>query len=234
MVEGGTKMTQKRFVFDDDTEDLQPTNTIIQNTEQSVEKKNMSAKKNKVKKNNKKKRRLKKRYFLIFILLLIIAFIAYVFIAGSNDGPVYGNRCASLITIDKSKFNGIEEDIKSSNESINQVAIEVDCRIIKITMDFADNTKASDAKKLATSALHTLDDSLKNNKSNKESEYSDLLGMANGRGQYNVEFVLTSNGDTDFPIFGTKHPSSDEISFTGSDVVDQETTDQVLKKSASE
>ena len=52
--------------------------------------------------------------------------------------------------------------------------------------------------------------------------------------KYNVEFVLTSNGDSNFPIFGTKHPSSDEISFTGTNVVDQETTDQVLKKDSTQ
>ena len=38
------------------------------------------------------------------VKLLIIAFVVYVFIAGGNDGPVYGDRCASLIAIDKDKF----------------------------------------------------------------------------------------------------------------------------------
>ena len=138
------------------------------------------------------------------------------------------------LAIDKDKLNNVEDSIKNSDSSVDTVEIEVDCRIIKITMNFIDNTTSDSAKQLATNALHTLDDALGNEKSNEESQYSDLLGMANGRGQYNVEFVLTSNGDSNFPIFGTKHPSSDEISFTGTNVVDQETTDQVLKKDSTQ
>lgn len=222
-------MSHKRFVFDDEIEDLQPSN-IKEDTSKSLNKEEKPMKKSKQKKkSNKKKRKFKKRYLLLILLALIIAFVVYVFIAGGNDGPVYGDRCASLIAIDKDKLNNVEDSIKNSDPSIDTVEIEVDCRIIKITMNFVDNTASDSAKQLATNALHTLDDALGNEKSNEESQYSDLLGMANGRGQYNVEFVLTSNGDSNFPIFGTKHPSSDEISFTGTNVVDQETTDQVLK-----
>ena len=185
---------------------------------------------------NKKKRKFKIKKWqiaLIAFLSIIIVFVIYVFVAGGNDGPVYGDRCASLIAIDKSKFTGVEDAIKA-DPSVNSINIEVDCRIVKISMNFVDNTASYSAKQLATNALHTLDDALGNEKSNEQSQYSDLLGMANGRGQYNVEFVLTSNGDSNFPIFGTKHPSSDEISFTGTNVVDQETTDQVLKKDSTQ
>ena len=100
-------------------------------------------------------------------------------------------------------------------------------------MNFVDNITSDDAKQLATNALHTLDDALGQPKS-EDSTYSELLGTANGRGQYNVEFVLTSNGDTDFPIFGTKHPSSDEISFTGANMVDESATNRALKKDETE
>ena len=41
---------------------------------------------------------------LIAFLSIIIVFVIYVFVAGGNDGPVYGDRCASLIAIDKSKL----------------------------------------------------------------------------------------------------------------------------------
>lgn len=228
-------MSHKRFVFEDEIEDLQPSNFNNDNRKEPLDKKDKSMSKNKNKKSqkNKKKRKFKKRYLLLGFIALIIIFIVYVFVAGSNDGPVYGDRCASLISIDKSKFNDIEDTIKSDS-NINTVEIEVDCRIIKITMNFADDVTGADAKKLATDALHTLDEQMGKEKSNKESEYSDLLGTANGRGQYNVEFVLTGNGDSDFPIFGTKHPSSDEISFTGTNAVDQETTDSVLNKDSTQ
>ena len=208
-------MSHKRFVFDDEIEDLQPSN-IKEDTSKSLNKEEKPMKKSKQKKKSNKKK-FKKRYLLLILLALIIA-----------------DRCASLIAIDKDKLNNVEDSIKNSDSSVDTVEIEVDSRIIKITMNFIDNTTSDSAKQLATNALHTLDDALGNEKSNEESQYSDLLGMANGRGQYNVEFVLTSNGDSNFPIFGTKHPSSDEISFTGTNVVDQETTDQVLKKDSTQ
>ena len=177
----------------------------------------------------KKKRKLKKRWItLLLLFLIVIIFIIYVFVAGGNDGPVYGDRCASLISIDEDKFTSVKDSIKA-DPNINSIDIEVDCRIIKISMNFVDNITSDNAKQLATNALHTLDDALGQPKS-EGSAYSELLGTANGRGQYNVEFVLTSNGDTDFPIFGTKHPSSDEISFTGANMIDESATNRALKK----
>ena len=226
-------MSHKRFVFDDEIEDLQPSN-IKEDTSKSLNREEKPMKKSKQKKkSNKKKRKFKKRYLLLILLALIIAFVVYVFIAGGNDGPVYGDRCASLIAIDKDKLNNVEDSIKNSDPSVDTVEIEVDCRIIKITMNFVDNTSSDTAKQLATNALHTLDDTLGENKEEGRA-YSNLFTTANGRGQYNVEFVLTSNGDTNFPIFGTKHPNSDDITFTGANVVDQAATDRAANTNANQ
>ena len=230
-------MSQKRFVFDDELEEDLQSKTAkksVKNTEKTPL--TNSIDKDTVKKSmgkRKKRRKIKKRWIaLILLLLIIIIFIVYVFIAGGNDGPVYGDRCASLIAIDEDKFTDVENTIKADT-NINSIDIEVDCRIIKISMNFVDNISSYDAKQLATNALHTLDDALGQPK-NEDSTYSELLGTANGRGQYNVEFVLTSNGDTDFPIFGTKHPSRDEISFTGANMVDESATNRALKKDETE
>lgn len=227
-------MSQKRFRFDDEfEEDLQPLKTKeepINNIEEkpvanSIDRNNEEKSMGK----GKKKRRIKKRWVaLLLLFLIIIIFIVYVFVAGGNDGPVYGDRCASLISIDEDKFTSVKDNIKA-DANINSIDIEVDCRIIKISMNFVDNITSDNAKQLATNALHTLDDALGQPKS-EGSVYSELLGTANGRGQYNVEFVLTSNGDTNFPIFGTKHPSSDEISFTGANIIDESATNRALKK----
>ena len=65
---------------------------------------------------NKKKRKFKIKKWqiaLIAFLSIIIVFVIYVFVAGGNDGPVYGDCCASLIAIDKSKFTGVEDAIKA-------------------------------------------------------------------------------------------------------------------------
>lgn len=227
-------MSHKRFVFDDEVnklpeEDLQPLKTEKESIDDPKPSSTNKSKKGKTMGKGKKKRRLKKRYVALLLLLsIVIVFVIYVFATGGNDGPVYGDRCASLIAVDKDKFTSIEDSIKA-DPNINNINIEVDCRIIKIAMNFADNISSDDAKQLAINALHTLDDTLGHPK-NEGSTYSELFGTANGRGQYNVEFVLTSNGDTNFPLFGTKHPSSDEISFTGANVVDQGATDRALKK----
>lgn len=220
-------MSQKRFSFDDDFENT--SNVSVSQGQDSLNDRSVTANskngKNKMKKKKNGKFKIKKwQIALIIFLLLIIIFIVYVFVAGSNEGPVYGDRCASLIAIDETKFDGIEDTIEADG-NINSVNIEVDCRIIKISMDFIDNTTSDTAIQLATNALHTLDDSLGETKE-EGSVYSNLFGTANGRGQYNVEFVLTSNGDSNFPMFGTKHPSSDEITFTGANVVDQAATDR--------
>ncbi|WP_296880111.1 hypothetical protein [Thomasclavelia sp.] len=228
-------MSQKRFSFDDD--DFQntieaPKNEVFGDddffkddffVDDKVDSEQKAMKKGK--KSKKGKFKLKKwQIALIVFLLLIIGFIVYVFVAGDNDGPVYGDRCASLIAIDESKFDAVEDTIEADG-NINSANIEVDCRIIKISINYIDNTNSDTAIQLATNALHTLDDALGETKE-EGSVYSNLLGTANGRGQYNVEFVLTSNGDTNFPIFGTKQPTSDEISFTGANPVDQAATDR--------
>lgn len=179
----------------------------------------------------KKKLRLKKWHIALIILFTIfLAFIIYVFVATQNDGPVYGNRCASLLTIDNSKFSEIETTIKQ-NEAIEDIKIEVDCRIVKLSITYVDNTPAATAEELAAIALHTFDDAMGYQK-DEGAGYSQLFGKANGKGQYNAEFYLRSSGDSDFPIFGTKHPSGDGISFTGVNPANQATTDAVNQNEA--
>ena len=106
-------MSQKRFVFDDELEEDLQSKTAkksVKNTEKTPL--TNSIDKDTVKKSmgkRKKRRKIKKRWIaLILLLLIIIIFIVYVFIAGGNDGPVYGDRCASLIAIDEDKFTDVE------------------------------------------------------------------------------------------------------------------------------
>lgn len=243
---------RKRFSFDDEVDDTidlskeglqnasltnnKPSNNNIFADEDSSDAKTYPTdrKEDNVMKNKKKRKfKIKKwQIALIAFLSIIIAFVIYVFVAGGNDGPVYGDRCASLIAIDKSKFAGVEEAIKA-DPSVNSINIEVDCRIVKISMNFVDNTPSDTAKQLATNALHALDDAIGETKEEGRA-YSNLFTTANGRGQYNVEFVLTSNGDTNFPMFGTKHPNSDDITFTGANVVDQAATDRAVNPNANQ
>ena len=45
--------------------------------------------------------------------------------------------------------------------------------------------------------------------------WSQLLNKANGRLQYDLEIIVKSNGESDFPLFGTKHAGVDAITYTG-------------------
>ena len=65
-------MSHKRFVFDDEIEDLQPSN-IKEDTSKSLNKEEKPMKKSKQKKKSNKKK-FKKRYLLLILLALIIAF----------------------------------------------------------------------------------------------------------------------------------------------------------------
>mgnify|MGYP000718402715 CR=1 FL=1 len=121
-------MSHKRFRFDDEIEDLQPSN-IKEDTSKSLNKEEKPMKKSKQKKKSNKKK-FKKRYLLLILLALIIAFVVYVFIAGGNDGPVYGDRCASLIAIDKDKLNNVEDSIKI----VIQVSIQLKLKLIVVLL----------------------------------------------------------------------------------------------------
>lgn len=175
----------------------------------------------------KKKMKLKIWHIALLVLLsAIIVFVIYVFTSTQNDGPVYGDRCASMLTLENSKFVEVEAKVKE-DPTITDIKFEAECRILKVTITFVDNTASATAEALAATALHTFDDSMGQPKE-EGAIYSQLFGTANGRGQYDVDFYLKSNGDSDFPIFGTKHHSSDTISFTGANPANQETTDRVL------
>ncbi|MFQ7172243.1 MAG: hypothetical protein ACLRQF_09260 [Thomasclavelia ramosa] len=45
-------------------------------------------------------------------------FVIYVFVAGGNDGPVYGDRCASLIAIDKVNLQELKMQSKQTQALI--------------------------------------------------------------------------------------------------------------------
>ena len=80
------------------------------------------------------------------------------------------------------------------------------------------------------SQFSQVDDALGKEKSSGAS-WSQVFNKANGRMQYDVDFVLKGSGD-DFPVFGTKHAGVDNISFTSAAVKDQETTDKVYQRQA--
>ncbi|MGN1181836.1 MAG: hypothetical protein ACI4SR_02430 [Faecalibacillus sp.] len=238
-------MTKKRFSFDDtieyDKEELKPNNDLYQfdpkdkfvfNDDDDQMTESLDHGDNDVKKDTKKKKRIK--WWLVVLLALIaivLVFVIYIFaFAGNSDGPVYGERCASLLSIDKNKLSEGEAAMEA-DERINDVSIEVNCRTIKITYTFVDNISSNDAMALTESSLHTFDDTMGQAK-DEDATWSKLFNKANGRMQYDVDIILKSNGDSNFPIFGVKHAGVDTITYTGQNVKDQESTDKAIKRQA--
>lgn len=169
---------------------------------------------------------------LLVILVLVVALFAWLIAAGKNDGPVYGDRCASLLSLDTALFDQVETTMEE-NVNINDVEISVDCRIIKINIDYVEGTIKETATSLAGETLHLLDDGAGYEKEDGSS-WTVLLGEYDGRNQYDADFMLTSANNGDFPIFGTKMPKLDAISWTYASVKDQETTDDVLVDATNE
>ena len=186
-----------------------------------------AGKENKMKLKNMRKSDLKKIGVVVLVIMVIIAaFVAWLIGSGTNNGAVYGDRCASLLSLDTAIFDQVETTMEE-NTSINDVAISVDCRIIKINIDYVEGTSASTATSLANDTLQMIDDAAGYDQA-EGSSWSVLLGMYDSRGQYNADFMLTTTNNEDFPIFGTKMPELDTISWTYASVKDQATTDDVL------
>ncbi len=176
----------------------------------------------------KKKFKYKPRLWHFVLLAFVIGvggFMTWVYIVSSHDGPIYGDRCASAIAIDQASIDSTVATIKE-NEAVQDVIIEVECNTIKFTMTFVDDTSSKDGQTIAKDALLTLDDTIGNEKV-EDSKYSNLFTYTEENNQYDVSFVLRSNGDSDYPIFGQKHPTSESIAFTGSNPADQDTTDAI-------
>ncbi len=188
-------------------------------------------KEDKMKRKQQRKKKLKSFLIVALVFVIIVGLgIVWLISAGRNDGPVYGDRCASLVTLDSGIFNEVETTMEE-NSAINDVAISVDCRIIKINIDYVEGTSKESATALASDTLHLLDDSAGYEKTDG-GQWSYLLNTHDGRSQYDADFMLTTTNNEDFPIFGAKKAELDLISWTYASIKNQATTDKVLEEAA--
>lgn len=214
------KPKKKDFSFDDTIDDAREVFTFKKDS-------NTNKAKNSVKKKNGKMKKLKLNKWkvgLLAFLVIVVVFIIYAFVASGNDGPVYGDRCASLLSIDEKKIKDVESQIQA-DDLVESIKIKVECRIIKFEITLVEGATVQNGQDVSINAVTLLDQTMGYEKY-EGSVYSELFNIANGRGQYNAEIIVTGGGEG-FPIHGTKHPSSDEISFTTSLPKDEETTNEV-------
>ena len=135
-----------------------------------------------------------------------------------------------LLSVDKNAITQVESKIEQ-DENIQDVAIKVSCRTIKLTYQLSDNIQVDTAKSLVENSLHTFDDAMGQSKEDGAA-WSQLLNKANGRLQYDLEIIVKSNGESDFPLFGTKHAGVDAITYTGQNVKDQASADKAIQRQA--
>ncbi len=212
-------VSKERFHFDDE-EDV-----VIQTPKKKAEKK-PTPKEMGIKPSNKSKKKIKTRYIVLGIVaVLVLALGIYLYSALKDEGPVYGDRCEGLVTVQKSVLDDTMNDAKSKYSSIASIDIETACKQFKLDIVFNNGTSAKTAEEVSKEVVKILDS--KGGQSAYEgSSYSELLNKHNGVKQYEVNFYLTGGNDTDYPIYGTKQAGKDDIGFTLSSVKDQETTNK--------
>ena len=186
-------MARERFSFDDtiefDKDELKPNNDIHANHTGKFTFDD-EVKEKKVANPKKKKRKLKIWHVVLTLFVVaVVAFFLYIFVfSGNNNGPVYGERCVKLLSVDKNAITQVESQIEQ-DENIQDVAIKVSCRTIKLTYQLSDNIQVDTAKSLVENSLHTFDDAMEQSKEDGAA-WSQLLNKANGRLQYDLEIIV--------------------------------------------
>ncbi|WP_050635534.1 hypothetical protein [Candidatus Stoquefichus sp. SB1] len=164
-------------------------------------------------------------YLLIALAVLMIAFIVYIFVLSSNDGPVYGKRCEGLVTIPKDLQTAAIDTVKKENSDVQDITIEIACRQVKVDIVYKDKMDTKKAQKIAENAVQTLDKLVGKTKEEGKT-YSTLFGKIDNVNQYEVNLFLTSQNSDDFPIYGTKNVQNDEFSYTLASVRDKDSAEK--------
>lgn len=216
----------QQFVFDD--EDVEEKAESVEQHPFQLEEENNGEVKDMTKTKTKKKFVwLWWHYVLLGLAALFVAFFMYIFIVSRNDGPVYGDsRCEGLaVAIEETTMNSVEEEMKNAYNTISKIDLAVECKQLKVDIYFNEKMNTKKAKDIAVDAIKRLDTKVGLAKENGK-KFSSLFGVHNNVNQYEVNFYLYSDNNDDFPIFGTKHVQTDEVSFTLHSVKDKTSADK--------
>ena len=156
----------------------------------------------------KKRKSNRQDNLVLFVLLgiLVVCFIAIGvlfyknFYAGIGSSK-YGDRLDGIEKYPLSKT--LNEDISSvyaDVTSVNKVEVDVQGRIIYITIDFKESIKVSNAQDLALKAL-------------------DKIGENNLK-YYEIQYILTYSGseeNANYPVFGSKNANSLKVVWWGNE-----------------
>lgn len=171
---------------------------------------------------------------IIFVAIVLIVML-YVWNVSRHEGPVYGNRCEGVPEISDTVINDTVDELLANDADIADLSIVVNCKTINIDLKMAEGADADTATTTVESILKTLDSQAGLAKSNEDSIYSDLLtgNEDTMTTTYHVDITVSGSGDH-FPIFASKHPSSDEINFTYNSAKDPDLVDKLYEQQAEE
>ena len=141
---------------------------------------------------------IKKNKFTIiaiicFLLLMLIAIEVKNVFFPNGSNAIYGDRLDGIKDV---KVNtGKITDKVNENESVKEVKVKINGKIINVLITINDEVGLEDAKGIAAPVLEAL--------SKKQKEF------------YDVEVMIDKDGDsTQFPIIGYKHHSKKDFVFT--------------------
>lgn len=197
----------------------------MQENETMVENKTKKTRKTKKTKQSK----FKAKYLVPVIFALVVLVVGFsVFQSLFQSGPIYGERCAGVTEIAVDDLESVQNSVEKEISEIEDLLIEVHCKTIAIDLKLSAGVDETRVDEICSQILLAIDEKIGLSKSNSESQYSDLFGTYNGKTQYHVDFIIEGEEDI-FPIFGTKHPSSDEVTYTYNTPVNQDVVDEVTQ-----
>lgn len=196
---------------------------------------NKTVKKNSSKKNSSKKKMKPINWVILVFVAIVAVVMIYVWNVSRHNGPVYGNRCEGMPAISETAISSTIADTKASNESISDLKINVNCKTIKIDIEMAEGYGQEEAVNAAAGIILDLDTNVGLTKSNTDSLYSDLLTATSEKDstKYHVDITIKGSGEA-FPIFASKHPSSDEVNYTFNVARDPELVEKLYEQQAEE
>ena len=144
-------VSKERFHFDDEEE------VVIQTPKKKAEKK-PTPKEMGIEPSKEPKKKIQTKYIVLGIVaVLVLAFGIYLYSALKDEGPVYGDRCEGLVTVQKSVLDDTMNEAKSKYSSIASIDIETACKQFKVDIVFNNGTSAKTAEEVSKEVVKILD-----------------------------------------------------------------------------
>lgn len=134
---------------------------------------------------------------LILIIIIFAIFARMIFSTGDSE---YGHRLDNIVKIDNNTTKEIIKEVKE-NDIVENITIRTQGKIIYTTIEFKEGTNSNKAKEIASNTLTKYDE--------------DVIGCYDF-GFFLKEMITQSEDEEKqgFLIAGTKHPSTEKISWT--------------------